>query len=240
MKNYILPLLMILFLVSCSDDIETNTPGLQAETDLGFFHTLNPEAYTNEDGTITIVGEQGAKQLKLTLTSITEGEEYELGGESQNVATYLTDEEVLYSTDSLGDGIVKIKTTENGEIYGSFGFNARVNGHTGDTLNFSQGAFFGVPMVDGSLDDEDENEDLPEDIDEDCLEAYNEAMEAFEAYYAAIDSEDDDNWEEIAEACNHYKDAVYNLIEVCGDDEMLDDEIVEEVENLDCDMNTEE
>src|SRR5699024_1122967 len=152
--------------VSCFDDIETNTPGLQAETDLGFFHTLNPEAYTNEDGTITIVGEQGAKQLKLTLTSITEGEEYELGGESQNVATYLTDEEVLYSTYSLGDTIIKIKSPENGDIYGSFGINARVNGHTVDTLNLSQGAIVGVPMADRSLDYEDDDEDLPEDIDE--------------------------------------------------------------------------
>ncbi len=237
MKKYILPLLMILFLTSCSDDIETNSPGLQAETDLGFFHTLEPVVYTNEDGTFSIVGEQGSKKIELTLTSITEGEEYELGGESPNVATYLTEDEVLYSTDSLGDGSVKIKTVENGEIYGSFGFNARVNGHTGDTLNFSQGAFFGVPMADGSANNDDED-DL-ENLAPDCLEAYNDAMEAFEAYYEAIDSEDE-NWEEIAEACNNYKDAVYNLLEVCGEDDLIDDELVEGIEDLDCDMIIEE
>ena len=235
MKKYILPLLMILFLTSCSDDIETNNPGLQAETDLGFFHTLEPTAYTNEDGSITIMGERGNEKLKLTLTSISAGEEYELGGESSNVATFMTAEEVLYSTDSLGEGKVKIKTAENGELYGSFNFDARVNGHTGDTLNFSQGAFFGVPMIDGSLDDEDGEVTLPEDLDPDCLEALNELMEAFDAYYEAIENEEE-NWDELVEACNNYKDAYYNLIEVCGADDLLDDEMIQDMEDLDCDM----
>lgn len=224
MKKYFLPLLLVFFALSCSDDIETNTPGIQAQTDFGYFHTFDTQVYTNDDGTFTIQALDGSKTLNLTLTSLTAGSTYELGGQSPNVATYIGKNGVLYSTDSLGDGTIRIKTTDENGVYGSFSFNARVNGVTGDTLNFSQGAFFGVPMSDGDLGDIDVP-DLPDGISAECGAAFMDYQVTFSAFVQAV--MDDESSEVLQEKCAAAKQAIEVVMSVCDLDEIDPDGVMQ-------------
>lgn len=225
MKRYFLSLLIMMFLMSCSDDIKTNTPSMQVNVGTGFFHDLDAKAFTNEDGTITIAGEDGSRKLNLTFTSLSSGE-YELGGNSPNTAVYTSSSGVVYSTDSLGDGVVKINSADSGGIYGSFNFNARVNGHTGDTLNFSQGALFGIPMADGSLDGD---VDLPGDASPECIAATMNYFSAFEAFVEA--GMDEEPSEVMQEKCAALKEAIEQMMDHCGE---LEDALQEQYDMLDC------
>lgn len=215
MKKYFLPLLLILFLASCSDDIKTNSPGIQAQTDFGYFHTLKTEAYTNDDGTITIHAKEGSKVLNLTVESVSSNSEHELGGQSLNVADYTSNDGVFYSTDSLGEGMIRIKSADSDGIYGSFHFNARINGHTGDTLNFSQGAFFAVPMVDGSLEGQPDL-DLDGEYSEDCTAAMIVYSSKLSDFITA--QMDEESSEVLQEKCAAFKQALGSMLEICGDE----------------------
>lgn len=216
MKKYLIPVLLLLFLVSCSDDIETNTPSMQGQTSFGFFHDMNAKVYTNEDGSMTIAGEDGSKKLHLTLQSISTDTVYELGGSSPHVAEYTNISGVLYSTDSLGDGTINITSADEDGVFGSFGFNARVDGHTGDTLNISQGALFGIPMAEGSLDGDDDTS-FPDDPSEECAAAMVAYLDAFEAYNEA--GYDEESSEIMQQRCAELKVAIEDVIDVCGDEE---------------------
>lgn len=227
MKKYFLPLLLVLFAVSCSDDIKTNSPGIQAQTDFGYFHTFDTQVYDNDDGTYTIQALDGSKTLNLTITGLSSGVDYELGGESMNVATYQGKDGVLYSTDSLGDGVVKIKSNEEAGVFGTFSFNARVNGHTGDTLNFSQGAFFGVPISGGAPVD---NPDLPSNGSDECQMASLNYYNAFSALVQA--GLDDASAAEMQEKCMAAKQALEELFEICDMDEIDPDGVLQEHYNM--------
>lgn len=225
MKKLILPVLLLFFLASCSDDIQDNSPSLQGNSDYGFFHSLDPVVESNEDGTFSIVGKKGSRVLKLTVSSLSLGAEYELGGDSPNVATFTTADSLVYSTDSLGEGVIKIKEVVGDYVTGTFNFNARVNGVTGDTLNFNEGHFFSVPMA-GANGGDDEN---PEDLSPDCFEAmlgYNEAFSAFvDAGY------NEEASEVMQEKCSALSDAIEHVIDECGDDEGV---FQSQLDQLDC------
>ncbi|HLS29585.1 MAG TPA: DUF6252 family protein [Flavobacteriaceae bacterium] len=230
MKKYFIPVLLLLLLVSCSDDIETNTPSMQGQTSFGFFHDLDAKVYTNEDGSMTIAGEDGSKKLNLTLQSISAGQEYELGGSSLNVAEYTSNSGVFYSTDSLGEGTIKISSVDQDGVFGSFGFNARVNGHTGDTLNVSQGALFGIPMAEGSLNpDDDIDVPMPDNASEECMAAMFEYYEAFQAFNNA--GFNDEPSDVMQQKCTELKTAIQNAIDVC---EEAEDILQGQYDMLDC------
>lgn len=229
MKKYLIPVLLLLFLVSCSDDIETNTPSMQGQTSFGFFHDLDAKIYTNDDGSMTIAGETGSKKLHLTLESISADTEYELGGNSLNIAEYTSSSGVFYSTDSLGDGTIKIISADEDGVFGSFGFNARVDGHSGDTLNVSQGALFGIPMAEGSLNGDEDDSLFPDDPSEECYLAMMAYLDAFEAFNDA--GYNDEPSEVMQETCAALKIAIENAIETCGDMEGV---LQDQYDMLDC------
>ena len=223
MKRLILPVLAIFIMAGCSDDVSFNTPSIQGMVGGHLFHSMDPVGQTNGNGTLTIKGEDGSQSIALTISSANIGQEYEFGGDSENVATFQTSDGVLYSTDTAGVGTLKVKGNENNQISGTFYFYATPNGGEGDTLNISQGAFFGVPVGGAGGD-----VGVPGDVDADCVQAILNATQAGEEWQ---DAQENGSAEEIQEACENYKAAIENVIENCDDaadwEEILD--------NLDCD-----
>ncbi len=217
MKKLLYPLLLLLFLASCSDEVQFNTPSIQGTTDAGFFHAFDAVAHKNEDGSVSLVGKEGSRQLTIKLPSVVEGAHYELGVDTATIAKFTTVDGVIYSTDTTGNGEVFLKSIENGVLSGEFHFNARVNGVEGDTLNFSQGAFLSVPY--GNAESEGDSIDVPGEtlppVTTDCDEAATQVAAAAQAYEGAQNSGDQ---AAITEACQAYATALQQQIEVCGDD----------------------
>lgn len=205
MKKIFLIALLSLFVISCGDDIETNTPSIQGEVEDIFFRSGSSTATLNEDGSVTLTGSSSDEVVTLTASAYEEGI-YSFGGSVTNEATFEDFNGVLYLTGENGDGEIEITRIEGGRLSGEFYFNALENG-VGDTINFSKGSFFDVPLT---------NPGTPSTpgSDLDCEEAQNIRLAAKLAY----DDVDPNNTEQLQLVCNAYRNALDQEIEVCGDE----------------------
>lgn len=205
MKKIFLIALLSLFVISCGDDIETNTPSIQGEVEDIFFRSGSSTATLNEDGSVTLTGSSSDEVVTLTASAYEEGI-YSFGGGVINEATFEDFNGVLYLTGENGDGEIEITRIEGGRLSGEFYFNALENG-VGDTINFSKGSFFDVPLT---------NPGTPSTpgSDLDCEEAQNIRLAAKLAY----DNVDPNNTEQLQLVCNAYRNALNQEIDTCGDE----------------------
>lgn len=205
MKKIFLIALLSLFVISCGDDIETNTPSIQGEVEDVFFRSGSSTATLNEDGSVTLTGSSSDEVVTLTASAYEEGI-YSFGGSVTNEATFEDFNGVLYLTGENGDGEIEITRIEGGRLSGEFYFNALENG-VGDTINFSKGSFFDVPLT---------NPGTPSTpgSDLDCEEAQNIRLAAKLAY----DNVDPNNAEQLQLVCNAYRNALNQEIDTCGDE----------------------
>ena len=205
MKKIFLIALLGLFVISCGDDIETNTPSIQGEVEDIFFRSGSSTATLNEDGSVTLTGSSSDEVVTLTASAYEEGI-YSFGGSVTNEATFEDFNGVLYLTGENGDGEIEITRIEGGRLSGEFYFNALENG-VGDTINFSKGSFFDVPLT---------NPGTPSTpgSDLDCEEAQNIRLAAKLAY----DNVDPNNTEQLQLVCNAYRNALNQEIDTCGDE----------------------
>jgi hypothetical protein len=205
MKKIFLIALLSLFVISCGDDIETNTPSIQGEVEDIFFRSGSSTATLNEDGSVTLTGSSSDEVVTLTASAYEEGI-YSFGGSVTNEATFEDFNGVLYLTGENGDGEIEITRIEGGRLSGEFYFNALENG-VGDTINFSKGSFFDVPLT---------NPGTPSTpgSDLDCEEAQNIRLAAKLAY----DNVDPNNTEQLQLVCNAYRNALDQEIDTCGDE----------------------
>ncbi len=148
MKNLLLLLIAALFVVSC-EDLETNSPALQAEIDNVIFKASNARAYQNNDGIYHVEGITLNETLKLKVSNINVGT-YVVGGTSANSATFENLIGSVYTTDPEGSGEVVIteRNTSINAISGTFNFKAMVSGI--DTITIHNGVFFEVPYAGGN------------------------------------------------------------------------------------------
>jgi len=148
MKNLLLLLLATIFLVSC-EDLETNSPALQAQIDNVLFKALDANASQNNDGTFLVQGFTGDETVSLKMSNIEVGT-YNVGGTSNNYATYQNIIGSLYTTNPEGSGevIITDRNTSINAISGTFNFTAMVPGV--DTVSVHNGVFFEVRYAGGN------------------------------------------------------------------------------------------
>lgn len=236
MKKYIIPVLLILFLTACSDDIKkVDSPSIQGETSYGFFHTTDVSAHLNgadsinDGGSITIKGKRNGREITLTLNSMTPGAQYELGIDSTNMASYKVND-VLYTTGTTGEGQVILESIEDGKLSGTFHFYA-YGEDTGDTLSFSQGAFYNISFNGGFGDVDKDTLTPPDSIPPVILDCENATANVGEASDAYEEAQTTGSEEDIQEACQAYRNALEAQIIACGDDS---GNIQQILDGLDC------
>ncbi|SHJ15332.1 hypothetical protein SAMN04488096_10938 [Mesonia phycicola] len=211
MKKLTLLFLFTLILISCGDDIESNTPSIQGEVNGVFFRSNSSTAYLNADGSVTLTGNTGLDVITLKTASTDIGQ-YELGLGSQSEAGYQVNGLTTYATGDTGEGLIEITAFTESKLSGEFYFDA-ING---DTLTISKGSFFDVPLTNGTIDGGDFS----------CTDAALTTVVAFQAYSAV--TVDDENYESV---CVAYQAALESQITLCGDDS---GELAAELESLDC------
>lgn len=240
MKKYIIPILLMVFLAGCSDDIVKDEPSIRGQTNTdGYFLTTDVAAHQNSDSTLTIYGEKGSKTITINLSSMSVGVDYVFGLDSINSATFKTGQGV-YSTGTVGDGKVTIDKIGENTISGTFNFNAPITQGDSivegdsivDSFNFNKGSFFDIPLVDEELGGDDNDSPIidPEDpVSPACQLAQVQTQVAKVTYE---DAQEDGSDEDIQEACLDYQEALENEINECGDDSGNLQDILD---NLDCD-----
>lgn len=227
MKKFILPLIALLFLAACSDDVQFNNPSIQGRIDhAAYFHTFEVSAGQNADGSLVMLGKQGSRQLELTLSSMQANTEYILGGDSGNQAIFKTIDDQVFKTQPDGEGYVYISSTSENALTGYFGFTAYTHELLPDTLHFSEGTFFEIPLTSpGDWGGQPEPGD-PEPMS--CDDAVEASGQASLAYTQAVQS---GTPEEIMTACIDYRAALETQIEICGDQNGF---VQQQIDNLDC------
>ncbi|MGO2359379.1 DUF6252 family protein [Mesonia sp.] len=205
MRNSFLLALLSLFVMSCGDDVETNTPSIQGEVENVFFRSSSSTAAVNEDGSVTLIGTSSDETVTLTVSDYEVGT-YVIEGNAANEATFENFNGELYVTGENGEGKIEVTRVENGTLSGEFYFNALKNG-VGDTINFSKGSFFDVPLDNPTT-------PTPPDTVVTCEEAEIITQDAKLAY----DNVDPNNAEEVQATCNSYRTALNQEIEACGDE----------------------
>lgn len=201
MKRFLLISILFFLIASCSDEVETNSPSIQGQVDDGFFRTTNTTAKVNDNGSLTITGTSSERSVSLKTEAFEEGT-YNLGQGSASEATFKAYDSTLYTTGSNGSGEITIDRIKEGAISGEVYFYAYSEGES-DTLSFSKGSFFDVPLGSASA---------PE-APMSCDEANAERIAAEEAYNQA-----DPEADNFTELCTAYQSALEAEIEACNDD----------------------
>ncbi len=144
MKFRILLVLAIAFIASCTEQEDRN-PALQSTINEDFFGALDARAIENDDGSFVIQGLTANENLTMFLESAQPGT-YELGGTSQNFATFVDKDELVFFTNPFGEGRAIITDLDRvGQtLSGRFDFTAVVPGI--DTLRVVNGVLFRVPF----------------------------------------------------------------------------------------------
>ncbi len=147
MKNLLLLAFATTLLFSC-EDIETNSPSLQASIDNVLFKATDARVTQNDDGTFLVQGITNDEALTLKISNNNVGT-YVVGGGSGNYATFENSLGITYSTSPEGSGeiiVTDLNPTLNA-MSGTFNFTAMVPGV--DTITVQNGVFFEV-LYDGN------------------------------------------------------------------------------------------
>jgi hypothetical protein len=139
-------MLFVVFTVCLScEDIQDNSPALQAELNNDFFRSIGSTATINDDNSVTIQASNQDETLTLSINRSESGN-FQLGGLSENFATFEDINGNVYSTIGVGEGVVTVSAIDPATtISGSFTFKAVLAGI--DTLYAQRGVFFEVPFV---------------------------------------------------------------------------------------------
>ncbi|GGD90451.1 hypothetical protein GCM10011312_12940 [Planktosalinus lacus] len=152
MRTIMLFLLAAVALIGC-EDVQTNSPALQASLNDEFYKSTDVRAQLSPDGSLVIQGMTDLEKLTITLSGSSEGV-YTLGGNGTNRAVFEDFLGSIYTTRPFGNGEVVIENSADNTFSGTFKFNAYRFGL--DTLNAQQGHFYKVPILDAPIDDDDD------------------------------------------------------------------------------------
>ena len=206
MKKISVLIIVILSVLSCSDEIKFNTPAIQGKKDGNLWRATFFEIRYNDGGRLEITGANSNERVVFTVPNI-ELDRYRFGRGSSSKAVFEDENGITYSTNSLPDpdfqlyppdGEMVITQITATSISGTFRFNAFSQAGT-ETVNFSQGVFFDVPLSGLS------NGLLT------CNDARDEAQAAEELY-----NNTDPASAQYTEVCLAYKAALQQQIATCG------------------------
>ncbi len=153
MKKFLSLLVLLVAFSSCEEDVQFNTPAVQALKDNELWKATEYKAIL-VGGSLTIEATNGFETVVLRTVSSTPGMSFQLGVNDSNRATYSLDADGLsydYQTGTdLGDGLIEISDNPDetdiakGYISGTFRFNA--SDEFGELVNFQNGFFYKVPI----------------------------------------------------------------------------------------------
>lgn len=153
MKKFLSLLVLLVAFSSCEEDVQFNTPAVQALKDNELWKATEYKAIL-VGGSLTIEATNGFETVVLRTVSSTPGMSFQLGINDSNKATYSLDADGLsydYQTGTdLGNGLIEISDNPNetditkGYISGTFRFNA--SDEFGEFVNFQNGFFYKVPI----------------------------------------------------------------------------------------------
>lgn len=151
----LLPIVALLF-ASCSQDIEDNTPALQAVVnDSLFYKAIDARAFYTDEGALLIQGSTDIENVNILLRGLSGAQGF--GSCCTNVAAFEDVDGNTYSTAPNGEGLTRFSFGSDNTISGSFNFVALRNGNL-EKRTFSQGVFYKVPIVE-PFDPNDEDDD---------------------------------------------------------------------------------
>ncbi|MBU2939074.1 hypothetical protein KO494_05915 [Lacinutrix sp. C3R15] len=212
MKKLFLFIVSALFMVGCGEDLEFNTPALQGKKDSAFWRADYYTAEINGSGQLIISGGRGSESIVLKTQSASVGS-YLLGEGSSSEATFVSTQDIAYSTNNEPDPIIQIYPAD-GEIVitdysesgnavsGTFWFNAFSESGL-NKVNFSQGVFYEVPISSGGS----------SAVVVSCDDAVAASAAALLVYQATDVTSSD-----YASVCSAYEAALTQQITSCGDD----------------------
>jgi len=156
MKRISLLLFVFLAFLSCEENVEFSTPGIQGQLDNVTWRAIDVRGTINDAGRVTITGRVRDQFLELKIPSKNKAT-YVLGNNANRVANYtinIGDIELFYTTGVNIGGVGEIKVTEfdadTNTITGTFRFNAvNINDNPigGEFVNFQYGNFYKVPLL---------------------------------------------------------------------------------------------
>ena len=159
MKKLLPLVILTLALFSCGDDVEFNTPSVQANKNYNFWRADAFSASISESGALTILAKNSTDEIFLTVPGSVG--KYSLGEIEGRDASVITFEGEQFSTRNRPDesvslypelGFVKIDEIVNNTITGTFQF--LVFDESGlNTIGFNEGIFYRVPLLDGNLEE---------------------------------------------------------------------------------------
>ena len=222
MRNLLAFVLVAFMVFGCSDDVEFNSPAVQGKKNGNYWKAVSYHATYDDSGRLVITASDNYDDITLRVASLSVGVHFELGVNNNNMASVEDGQGVEFSTLNLpdgetqvypSDGIINITThnQEKNTVSGEFWFNAYNSSGT-ETVNFSQGVFYDVPLP---------NVSSPDVVS--CEEAILETQTAQEAYFAADPSLNSTGY---SNACHAYATALMQQQDACGDETgMLQDVI---------------
>ncbi len=154
MKKFLYLLVLLAGLTSCEEDIQFNTPTVQALKNNELWRSTEFSAVKGSDNSLTIHATNGFESLVLKTASTDPGE-YDLGENETDKASYVLvvdNYEETYQT-GAGMGQGKITISDNPEettatfISGTFRFAAVSD--DGTEIYFQEGVFYKVPLTAG-------------------------------------------------------------------------------------------
>ncbi len=155
-KVFLLLFILCFSLISCEEEIATNTPALQGTLDDLFFKAIDARATQFDDGSFLVQGVTQRELLTLRVRSGRPGA-YALGNDSLNYGTFQNRAGDIYDTHPSGAGEIVVSNWDeaNRTLTGTFTFTAILPGT--DTLTVQRGIFFEVPyqgiLIDEPTDD---------------------------------------------------------------------------------------
>ncbi len=153
MKRITLLLFAAVIAFSSCENIEDNSPAIQAEIDSVFFKGLDVRGELNDDGTITLQGINQEKKLTITIAE-NELDTYRMGGGAASSATYEDGEGNEYSTAPFGEGLIELtdRCLTCGWLTGNFWFIAKRSENDSLPVSVQKGVFFEVSFLGGNVD----------------------------------------------------------------------------------------
>jgi hypothetical protein len=159
MKKNLTLLLVVLSLLGCQDNIQSNLPAFVGLKNGDFsWRSSSSTVVVDAAGALTFTGTDGNGVLTLSVPVVALGS-FVLGENTTSLVTY-SEGEFIYSTQNkgtasivyVGDGKITIDELDslNGTVTGSFYFNA----YTADgerVMNFSEGVIYKLPVTEGTL-----------------------------------------------------------------------------------------
>lgn len=148
MKRLLPILLLALSFYSCSSELRDNNPAFQGVRDSILFRSADSRAVFNDNGSLLIQGNSETETLNILINSVNQSQ-VELGGDNPNtnIASFIDEFGNTFSTASTNaDGQVNYQINGDNTVSGTFNFTALRNGIQ-DTITFSRGFMFGIPIL---------------------------------------------------------------------------------------------